>query len=244
MLDHIEGDDRHRVVHKHVVGKAAGLGVVRGPRAQKAPDRDEVAHAQLLQDSEGLAVRLDVKVTAHHQTVAGLYHGSHELCQAVRLLEPLGRVHLPARVAQPVYLGDGNRGVLREVVDAHRVGRAGAGVVAVGHCQRKQSKPNLIALPYARPGTGSVFLGSWPRQVTGGGPTVRSWILPSQLLLKVPWGRIWTCPAWCELREGFRVFRVDRIESCQDSGDTFALIPGRTYGDYLETLRIPKDEAR
>jgi predicted DNA-binding transcriptional regulator YafY len=60
----------------------------------------------------------------------------------------------------------------------------------------------------------------------------------------VPWGRIWTCPAWCELREGFRVFRVDRIESCQDSGDTFALIPGRTYGDYLETLRIPKDEAR
>jgi predicted DNA-binding transcriptional regulator YafY len=58
------------------------------------------------------------------------------------------------------------------------------------------------------------------------------------------WGRIWTCPAWCELRGSFRVFRVDRIESCQDTGDIFALVPGRTYDDYLEALRMPKDEAR
>lgn len=28
------------------------------------------------------------------------------------------------------------------------------------------------------------------------------------------WGHVWTCPAWCELRDAFRVFRVDRIEAC------------------------------
>jgi len=56
------------------------------------------------------------------------------------------------------------------------------------------------------------------------------------------WGRVWTCPAWCELRGGFRVFRVDRIETCDETGATFALEAGRTYADYLATLRFEKDE--
>jgi predicted DNA-binding transcriptional regulator YafY len=54
------------------------------------------------------------------------------------------------------------------------------------------------------------------------------------------WGRVWTCPAWCELRDGFRVFRVDRIEVYAETGDTFALDSGRTYADYLATLRFDK----
>jgi predicted DNA-binding transcriptional regulator YafY len=58
------------------------------------------------------------------------------------------------------------------------------------------------------------------------------------------WGRVWTCPAWCELRDAFRVFRVDRVEACSETGDTFALKPGRTYADYLATLRFNEDEAR
>lgn len=50
------------------------------------------------------------------------------------------------------------------------------------------------------------------------------------------WGHVWTCAAWCELREDFRVFRVDRFERCTETGDVFALTPGRTYADYLATL--------
>jgi predicted DNA-binding transcriptional regulator YafY len=57
------------------------------------------------------------------------------------------------------------------------------------------------------------------------------------------WGRVWTCPAWCELRDAFRVFRVDRVEACAETGDTFALEPGRTYADYLATLQARGDEA-
>ncbi|MFO0284460.1 MAG: helix-turn-helix transcriptional regulator, partial [Acidobacteriota bacterium] len=50
------------------------------------------------------------------------------------------------------------------------------------------------------------------------------------------WGRVWTCPAWCELREAFRVFRVDRIKACTDTGDVFAHEAGRTYADYIASL--------
>lgn len=52
------------------------------------------------------------------------------------------------------------------------------------------------------------------------------------------WGRVWTCPAWCELREDFRVFRVDRIEACIDTGDLFLPEAGRSYTDYIASLGL------
>ncbi|MHA1545356.1 MAG: helix-turn-helix transcriptional regulator, partial [Alphaproteobacteria bacterium] len=47
------------------------------------------------------------------------------------------------------------------------------------------------------------------------------------------WGQVWTCTAWCELREDFRVFRIDRIEACRQTGENFRSEPGKTYRDYL-----------
>ncbi len=32
------------------------------------------------------------------------------------------------------------------------------------------------------------------------------------------WGKVWTLIAWCELREDFRMFRIDRIARAQDAG--------------------------
>jgi len=46
------------------------------------------------------------------------------------------------------------------------------------------------------------------------------------------WGKVWTCTCWCELREDFRVFRVDRIDLCLQTGDGFQDEPGRTLADY------------
>lgn len=48
------------------------------------------------------------------------------------------------------------------------------------------------------------------------------------------WGRVWTLTSWCELRDDFRVFRVDRIRKLDVSFDTFEEEPGRTLTDYLE----------
>lgn len=32
------------------------------------------------------------------------------------------------------------------------------------------------------------------------------------------WGKVWTLIAWCELRDNFRVFRIDRIASAEGAG--------------------------
>lgn len=50
------------------------------------------------------------------------------------------------------------------------------------------------------------------------------------------WGKVWTLTAWCELRNDFRVFRVDRIKSCEVTKDVFKNESGKTYRDYLANL--------
>ena len=47
------------------------------------------------------------------------------------------------------------------------------------------------------------------------------------------WGRIWTLAAWCELRQDFRSFRIDRIETVTDLGQTFEEEEGRSLRDLL-----------
>ena len=66
------------------------------------------------------------------------------------------------------------------------------------------------------------------RRLDGVGSTRHVW--PLQLEY---WGRVWTMCAWCELREDFRVFRVDRIEATLPTGRFYEDIPGRTLRDYL-----------
>ena len=46
------------------------------------------------------------------------------------------------------------------------------------------------------------------------------------------WGRTWTLAAWCELRNGFRNFRLDRVGDAS-LGDRFEEEPGRTLRDML-----------
>ncbi len=47
------------------------------------------------------------------------------------------------------------------------------------------------------------------------------------------WGQVWTLAAWCELREDFRTFRVDRADNLELTVDRFDREPGRTLEDYL-----------
>ena len=46
------------------------------------------------------------------------------------------------------------------------------------------------------------------------------------------WGRVWTLTAWCELREGFRVFRVDLIDTAAPLPELFVDEPGKRLQDY------------
>ena len=45
------------------------------------------------------------------------------------------------------------------------------------------------------------------------------------------WGPVWTLAAWCELREGFRSFRVDRIEGLQVLDERFRDEAGKALAD-------------
>ncbi len=49
------------------------------------------------------------------------------------------------------------------------------------------------------------------------------------------WGKVWTCTAWCELRRGFRSFRLDRMRTCQKAG-VFEPENGKRYSDYLHIV--------
>jgi predicted DNA-binding transcriptional regulator YafY len=47
------------------------------------------------------------------------------------------------------------------------------------------------------------------------------------------WGKVWTLIAWCRLRTGFRMFRVDRMTDLAGTGETIVPAKGRTLQDYL-----------
>jgi len=47
------------------------------------------------------------------------------------------------------------------------------------------------------------------------------------------WGTVWTLGAWCEMRQAFRNFRLDRIETLQVCGEQYPNEPGRTLEDMI-----------
>ncbi len=50
------------------------------------------------------------------------------------------------------------------------------------------------------------------------------------------WGNAWTLGAWCELRNDFRNFRLDRIVECNVLDERFPEEPGRRLADYLRRV--------
>ncbi len=47
------------------------------------------------------------------------------------------------------------------------------------------------------------------------------------------WGKVWTLVGWCELRDSFRHFRLDRIRAIEHLDQNFELVSGRTLQDFL-----------
>ncbi len=57
-------------------------------------------------------------------------------------------------------------------------------------------------------------------------------------------GPVWMLAAWCELRDDFRTFRIDRMRDYKLTSQTFSHEPGRTLSDFLkrpETWNRGKD---
>jgi predicted DNA-binding transcriptional regulator YafY len=50
------------------------------------------------------------------------------------------------------------------------------------------------------------------------------------------WGKVWTLVAWCELREDFRMFRLDRITGMKAAGRTYKPVPERSLAECLRQI--------
>ena len=58
------------------------------------------------------------------------------------------------------------------------------------------------------------------------------------------WGTVWTLGAWCELRQAFRNFRLDRIKTLEVCNEQYPIEPGRTLEDMIayEKKRMDDNE--
>ena len=54
------------------------------------------------------------------------------------------------------------------------------------------------------------------------------------------WSGVWTLVAWCEMRDGFRMFRVDRISDEIVGEKPFVLKRGQRLADYLKTVKAER----
>ena len=55
------------------------------------------------------------------------------------------------------------------------------------------------------------------------------------------WGSAWTLLAWCELREDFRSFRLERMHTLKVLEEPFADVRGRRLIDYFRWLETTHD---
>ncbi len=54
------------------------------------------------------------------------------------------------------------------------------------------------------------------------------------------WGKVWTLSAWCELRDGFRGFRIDRVAGFEVLPRRFRQEPGKTLADLLRQVEAER----
>ena len=50
------------------------------------------------------------------------------------------------------------------------------------------------------------------------------------------WGKVWTLAAWCELRDDFRNFRLDRMDTLELLSETFIEEPGKSLERFRELI--------
>ena len=51
------------------------------------------------------------------------------------------------------------------------------------------------------------------------------------------WGTTWTLAAWCETRNDFRNFRLDRMGAVEMLTEEFQETPGRALEDFVKMMR-------
>ena len=58
------------------------------------------------------------------------------------------------------------------------------------------------------------------------------------------WGSVWTLSTWCELRNDFRGFRIDRIDYLRRLDERFRDEPGKSLADLLRVVQAERKSKR
>ncbi|SDH46103.1 YafY family protein [Variovorax sp. OV700] len=58
------------------------------------------------------------------------------------------------------------------------------------------------------------------------------------------WGKVWTLSTWCELRNDFRGFRIDRMDAVEVLPELFRDEAGKTLADMLRQVKARSAEAK
>lgn len=58
------------------------------------------------------------------------------------------------------------------------------------------------------------------------------------------WGKVWTLIAWCELRDDFRAFRIDRIAALTPAGRNFRPERGKQLADFYRRMELRQSDGR
>ncbi len=58
------------------------------------------------------------------------------------------------------------------------------------------------------------------------------------------WGKVWTLIAWCEMRDDFRAFRIDRVIELRPAGRVFRHERGKTLADFYRRMEMREHDAR
>lgn len=56
------------------------------------------------------------------------------------------------------------------------------------------------------------------------------------------WGGVWTLASWCEMRNDFRSFRVDRMEELRALEQQFPVDPRKSLRAFIEKMRVESSE--
>ncbi|MET3383888.1 helix-turn-helix transcriptional regulator [Variovorax paradoxus] len=58
------------------------------------------------------------------------------------------------------------------------------------------------------------------------------------------WGKVWTLSTWCELRNDFRGFRLDRMDAIEVLPERFRDEPGKTLADMLRQMKAKTEQGK
>ncbi len=103
-------------------------------------------------------------------------------------------------------------------VFAPRMGLAGQARELIDRCEVAVERREVISIEYE----------------DGDGSSTHRTVQPLGLWF---WGKVWTLVGWCELRDDFRMFRLDRIVNLEPTGNIYQPNPERSLEEFSRQER-------